>query len=383
MSRSPRSPRPRRSPQPAEPERAEPRSATPPRSPSWYARVANKRRIAPRPLHLAGAVAESLCSWPFHEVRGCRGRSARANAIRLSRELARRFAPVPGGAVPSAASCCGRRSSCCRARRCRDCCTPGRSSRSCAACFHQYAFFVSVACGVGLIVSAHDGVSRWTATIYAGAVSGVLGTSALYHRVSWRENIRRWMRRLDHSMIFVLIAATYTPVALGPLGNAPARHPGGRLGGRLRRRADQVRLDRRAEVAVLDRLYRARLEHRGGLRSSSPRRSAGSASRASRRVACSTPVARSSTRPAGRTRGRRSSASTRSSTCSWSPRSRCTTRSSRSSCSRTARRRRRRARARGTCARARSAGSPGRARSTCGGRAATGSRAARAPRRAA
>jgi len=52
------------------------------------------------------------------------------------------------------------------------------------------------------------------ATIYAVAVSALLGTSALYHRVTWRPKARRWMRRLDHSMIFVLIAGTYTPVAL-------------------------------------------------------------------------------------------------------------------------------------------------------------------------
>jgi hemolysin III len=79
---------------------------------------------------------------------------------------------------------------------------------------HQYAFFVSLACGVGLILAASDGRARVAATIYALAVSGLLGTSALYHRVTWRPSARRWMRRLDHSMIFVLIAGTYTPVAL-------------------------------------------------------------------------------------------------------------------------------------------------------------------------
>jgi hemolysin III len=80
--------------------------------------------------------------------------------------------------------------------------------------FHEYAFFVSIACGVGLILAASDGRARLAAAIYAVAVSGLLGTSALYHRVTWRPEARRWMRRLDHSMIFVLIAGTYTPVAL-------------------------------------------------------------------------------------------------------------------------------------------------------------------------
>jgi hemolysin III len=79
---------------------------------------------------------------------------------------------------------------------------------------HEYGFFVSLFCGVALILAASDGRARVAAAIYAGAVSGLLGTSALYHRVTWRPRARRRMRRLDHSMIFVLIAGTYTPVAL-------------------------------------------------------------------------------------------------------------------------------------------------------------------------
>jgi hemolysin III len=73
---------------------------------------------------------------------------------------------------------------------------------------------VSLACGAGLIIAASDGKARLAAIIYAVAVSGLLGTSALYHRVTWRPKARRWMRRLDHSMIFVLIAGTCTPVAV-------------------------------------------------------------------------------------------------------------------------------------------------------------------------
>jgi hemolysin III len=79
---------------------------------------------------------------------------------------------------------------------------------------HEYAFFVSLACGVALILAASGGKARLAATIYAVAVSALFGTSALYHRVTWRPSARRWMRRLDHSMIFVMIAGTYTPVAL-------------------------------------------------------------------------------------------------------------------------------------------------------------------------
>jgi hemolysin III len=79
---------------------------------------------------------------------------------------------------------------------------------------HEYAFFVSLPIGLALILAASDGRARVAAIIYALAVSGLLGTSALYHRHNWGPKARRWMRRLDHSMIFVLIAGTYTPVAL-------------------------------------------------------------------------------------------------------------------------------------------------------------------------
>ena len=56
--------------------------------------------------------------------------------------------------------------------------------------------------------------AQLAAAIYAFSLSALLGVSALYHRVNWRPAARRWMRRLDHTMIFVLIAGTYTPFAL-------------------------------------------------------------------------------------------------------------------------------------------------------------------------
>jgi hemolysin III len=80
--------------------------------------------------------------------------------------------------------------------------------------FHQWAFFLSLATGGALITSAHGGRALLAAAVFAAAVSALLGVSALYHRIDWRASARRWMRRLDHAMIFVLIAATYTPFAL-------------------------------------------------------------------------------------------------------------------------------------------------------------------------
>ena len=79
---------------------------------------------------------------------------------------------------------------------------------------HQWSFFVALAAGVALVVLAPAGRATLACAIYALTLCGLLGTSALYHRITWRPSIRPWMRRLDHSMIFVLIAGTYTPFAL-------------------------------------------------------------------------------------------------------------------------------------------------------------------------
>ena len=80
---------------------------------------------------------------------------------------------------------------------------------------HQWAFFVSLAIGAALVVAAPAGQPRLAAAIYALSVAALFGTSALYHRITWgTQAARRWMRRLDHSMIFFLIAGTYTPFAL-------------------------------------------------------------------------------------------------------------------------------------------------------------------------
>jgi hemolysin III len=80
---------------------------------------------------------------------------------------------------------------------------------------HQWAFFVSLALGAALVAAAPAGQPRLAAAIYALSVAALFGTSALYHRITWASQAaRRWMRRLDHSMIFFLIAGTYTPFAL-------------------------------------------------------------------------------------------------------------------------------------------------------------------------
>jgi hemolysin III len=91
--------------------------------------------------------------------------------------------------------------------------------------FHQWAFLASVPLGLALVIVAADARARIALTTYAISLAALFGVSALYHRVDWRSAAaRRWIRRLDHSMIFVLIAGSYTPFAVlvlhGPLATA-------------------------------------------------------------------------------------------------------------------------------------------------------------------
>jgi hemolysin III len=89
---------------------------------------------------------------------------------------------------------------------------------------HQWAFFVALVAGAALVIAAPSGRATLAATIYAISVVAMFGASALYHRIDWKSiGARRWMRRLDHSMIYVLIAGTYTPFALLVLHGGLAR----------------------------------------------------------------------------------------------------------------------------------------------------------------
>ena len=80
---------------------------------------------------------------------------------------------------------------------------------------HLIAFFAAIAAGIVLGVLA-DGTSETISTwVYAVALAAMFGASAMYHRFPWtNESSRLWARRVDHSMIFVFIAGTYTPFAL-------------------------------------------------------------------------------------------------------------------------------------------------------------------------
>ena len=83
---------------------------------------------------------------------------------------------------------------------------------------HFWSFIAAAIAAAVLVALAASTVSARAAAgtaVYGVTVCGVFGVSALYHRRAWRTpRARMWMKRLDHSMIFVFIAGSYTPFAL-------------------------------------------------------------------------------------------------------------------------------------------------------------------------
>ena len=79
---------------------------------------------------------------------------------------------------------------------------------------HLLWFGVSLVSGTLLLARAHGATQITASVIYAASVSAMFGASALYHRGSWSAAWRQRLQRLDHAMIFFLIAGTATPAFL-------------------------------------------------------------------------------------------------------------------------------------------------------------------------
>jgi hemolysin III len=89
---------------------------------------------------------------------------------------------------------------------------------------HSWAFFATIPAGIVLVVVADGTAATVGAAIYAVTLLLLFGTSASYHRLAHSVRAREIMQRLDHSMIYLLIAGTYVPlclVALPPAWGVP------------------------------------------------------------------------------------------------------------------------------------------------------------------
>lgn len=93
-------------------------------------------------------------------------------------------------------------------------CKPARVKPRLRGVSHELTFYFGLAGAVALIGAAPPGRATVAAAIYALSFVTLFGISALYHRPMWAPAARARLRRLDHSAIYLLIAGTYTPVAL-------------------------------------------------------------------------------------------------------------------------------------------------------------------------
>jgi len=79
---------------------------------------------------------------------------------------------------------------------------------------HQIGFFVAIPAGGILVILARGATARVGALVYALSLMAVFASSGAYHRLKGSPRALKRMRKLDHSMIYVLIAGTYTPFSL-------------------------------------------------------------------------------------------------------------------------------------------------------------------------
>ena len=79
---------------------------------------------------------------------------------------------------------------------------------------HRAAFWVSIPAGISVIVLARTEAARAAVIVYSLSLTGLYAASAAFHTIRWSPQVWAWMRRLDHSMIYLFIAGSYTPIAL-------------------------------------------------------------------------------------------------------------------------------------------------------------------------
>ena len=79
---------------------------------------------------------------------------------------------------------------------------------------HAWAMWFALIAVVVLALYAPTGLARAAALVYGIGLCALFAASGLYHRWRWNPRWRPLLRRVDHSTIFIFIAASYTPIAL-------------------------------------------------------------------------------------------------------------------------------------------------------------------------
>lgn len=79
---------------------------------------------------------------------------------------------------------------------------------------HAWAVPFAATVGLTLLVLAETVRARTGVAVWLVTMTGLFAVSATYHRGRWRPAVKVWLQRVDHSMIFVFIAGSYTPLCL-------------------------------------------------------------------------------------------------------------------------------------------------------------------------
>jgi hemolysin III len=79
---------------------------------------------------------------------------------------------------------------------------------------HAWAFFAAIPAAIVLVLQADGGRATTGAAIYSASLLALFGCSAAYHRLAQSPRARTIMQRVDHAMIYLLIAGTYVPLCL-------------------------------------------------------------------------------------------------------------------------------------------------------------------------
>jgi hemolysin III len=94
----------------------------------------------------------------------------------------------------------------------------GRMQNPVRGLLHGSSAVLSLLGGLALWRAGSDPAMRLALVVFAASLVGLYTVSSLYHSIPWQAVWKRRMQRLDHSMIYVLVAGTYTPIALVVLG---------------------------------------------------------------------------------------------------------------------------------------------------------------------
>ncbi|GAA1958382.1 hemolysin III family protein [Microbacterium deminutum] len=79
---------------------------------------------------------------------------------------------------------------------------------------HAATFPIAIAAGIVLILLAQGPAAKWSSAVFMATSLLLFGNSALYHRFNWAPKTKATLKRIDHANIVLLIAGTYTPIAV-------------------------------------------------------------------------------------------------------------------------------------------------------------------------